>query len=360
MGARRRLVCLLGGTMQHRGGVESFCERACTAFEQHSRSWDVEWIAADTAFARPATLGRIAAGMRRLRQAKRKGAAAVWIQVTNLPDLLYIGWARLIGLPVIVTPHYGRNFTIERWARRTPFVRFALARADRLALLFDRQPSDITLPERTKRASIGTFLPRSIFELSSPPSEGPATLTLLHAARFSEQKGSFRFVEICAALHAKGLPFRATMIGRGDASTMARIESEIDAAGLAGHVTICSWADESEMAALLNDTDVLVHLSTLDCFPLIVLEALAVGVVPVVHELPGPCEMVERYAGLAVAGNAVADVVDWIAARDVQVLRTERSALRTQVRGDYQWEQPIRKIEALLDSVAPPIAHPTQ
>jgi glycosyltransferase involved in cell wall biosynthesis len=63
---------------------------------------------------------------------------------------------------------------------------------------------------------------------------------------------------------------------------------------------LIGWLDEGAMQEALREADVLVHLSTIDSFPLIVLEALAAGTLPLVFPMAGVEAMLARLDGMVV------------------------------------------------------------
>ena len=105
-----------------------------------------------------------------------------------------------------------------------------------------------------------------------------------------------------------------------------------------GDIELIEWLDEDGMAAALGEADVLAHLSTLDSFPLIVLEAMAAGAVPVVGEMAGARSMIEAYGGHVARDTSVDDAADWIAGQSLQKLHAEGEAIAARVRADLGWD----------------------
>lgn len=328
-------LCVLGGSPHHPGGVETFCARATAAINGNPAcGWEAEWLPTATAYLRPAGLARLGRALTALRAARRRGVDLVWLQFSNLPDLLFLLAARALGLRVMVTPHLGANSRLQR----SPALRRLCARllraADRIALLFDGQEAEIALPPGVPRAMLRTFLPAAALAPSPPVARG-AVLTLIHASRLSEGKGSLRMVELCGALRRAGVPFAARIVGRGDAATLARIAALIAEHGVGDAVVLTDWMAQDDLLAVLRQADVLVHLSTLDSFPLIVLEAMAADTMPVVLEMAGVRAMTAPYGGLV--AHDVDEAARWIAARPPAALRAAGAAIGAGVRRDHAW-----------------------
>lgn len=338
-------VCVVGGTPAHRGGLEAFCERAVAALEAHAPRVDACTLPTGTAYLRPRNLWRIGAGLGAL-AGKRHEIDLAWLQVSNLPDLLYLALARMLGIRVLATPHFGANSRLQRQGWRRAICRAMLGRADLVGLLFESQGSEIALP-RVETMTIGTFLPLAAFaqeDLAAVPAGRP--LGLVHAARFSAEKGSFAMLELCAALRDRGIPFQAQLIGRADEPTMAAIRARIADAGLDAYVALSGWLDEGATQAALRRADVLVHLSSIDSFPLIVLEALAAGTLPVIRDMVGGRHMVDRLGGHVVDGDrAVADACDWIGGLGLPALREEGAMARARTRAAYGWPGIVAGLE---------------
>lgn len=342
-----RLLCVLGGSPHHPGGVETFCARATAAIAATPEAgWRAMWLPTSTAYLRPAGVPRLLRALAALRGAKRAGAALVWLQFSNLPDLVFLLAARLLRLPVLVTPHLGANSRLQRSARLRRLCVALLAGADRIGLLFPGQEAEISLPDGVPRAMLRTFLPAAA--LTAEPAERAPLLTLIHASRLSEGKGSFRMVALCGALRRRGVPFAARIVGRGDAATLAQIRALIAEHEVVDAVTLTDWMGQDDLLAALRAADVLVHLSTLDSFPLIVLEAMAADTVPVVLDMAGVRAMTAPYGGL-VAG-AVEEAADWLAARSLEAIRAEGEAIGAGVRRDYAWPAAVAAVAQAADA----------
>lgn len=335
----------------HRGGLESFCSRATEALNAADAGWTAEWQTTDTAYLTAREAPRAAGRLSVLPRAARQKIDLVWLQWSALADLAFLWQARALGLPVMVTPHLGANARLQRVPALRQACATLLKGADRLALLFAGQEEEIALPAGVPRSLIRTFLPPACLATPLLDRGGPP-LRLVHAGRLSAGKGTFRTVALCAALRGRGIPASAQIIGRSDPATMAALRAAISAEGLADAIELIEWVDELELIRRLGEADVLAHLSTLDSFPLIVLEAMAMGVVPVVGEMAGASAMVARHGGYVAQGSTAQDAAAWLAGRSREALRAEGVAAAHSVRSDYGWqacaEQVISAAEATL------------
>lgn len=198
-------VLLIGGSTANPGGVGAFCERAIELLQHHQVRTD--YIPAQTGSLRPSTMGGFLRGLLELAMYRRERPDCVWLQYVNLPDLGYLCLARILNMKVMVTPHLGSNWR----SQRNPFLRMLsrilLRLADRLGLISRTQEEEIALPAGVPKSYIKTFLPKLYLQAQLPPASGSSDLRVIHAARLSERKGTFRVIEVSALLRDRGVAF---------------------------------------------------------------------------------------------------------------------------------------------------------
>ncbi|MDE8652296.1 glycosyltransferase family 4 protein [Novosphingobium album (ex Liu et al. 2023)] len=342
-------IVIIGGTVSHRGGLEAFCERAQAAIAIFGKDIDAEWLPSDSAYLAPHRWRAYLTRLFRTYNQRRKFDLA-WIQISNLPDLAFVLVCKIVRMPVLATPHFGANSRLQRSVWRRPLCRGVLGLADQIGLLFDGQANEIALPLKPARETIGTFLPVSSFD---PHEEGQGTrsqLCLVHAARFSEEKGSFAVVDLCAKLFHDCVPFEAILVGRADEVIMEQLRSKIAHHQLQDRITIMPWLDEQAMQALLRKADVLVHLSRIDSFPLIVLEALAAGTLPLIRRMTGSEAMVTAFGGHVVSEPDSAHAgAAWLAGRPVSEIRLAGQRAGQLVRESYSWDRIVSELSGLFN-----------
>ncbi len=107
------------------------------------------------------------------------------------------------------------------------------------------------------------------------------------------RKGVLRFVETVAHLANAGLDVSGRIAGGSTRHlTVEALRDHVRASGLADRIEVVGPVHGSAKAAFLCDVDVLVYLSAHDHAPLVVIEALSYGIVPVVLDTGGVAEMV--------------------------------------------------------------------
>jgi len=342
-------LLILGGSPAHIGGVETFCDRAGAALRRHDPHVDITRIATGTAYLSLRTLPLVLRGLSDLARHRLGGRGTVWLQYVNLPDLGYLLAARMLGFKVIVTPHLGKDWRSERVPALRGLSRTLLRLADRIALLARTQQEEIALPTRVPRSMIRTFLPAEVLEPKPASERHAGPLRLVHASRLSEAKGSFLVIDVCAKLRDAGIPFSARIIGSADADTQARLEAMIADRQLAREVELVGWTPPSALIGHLREADVLIHLSRVDSYPLIVLEALASGMVPVAMDLAGARDMIETYDGAIVGTQSPVDEAAAYLQRTAPAdLRRRGAREADRVRADFAWDEAAAQLATVL------------
>jgi glycosyltransferase involved in cell wall biosynthesis len=349
-------LLIIGGSREHPGGVEAFCERAIEALQGRD-GWHVERIFTGSAYLSLRRIPTFLRSIGTLAGYRRRRLDCVWLQYHAFPDLVLLIAAKLMGMHVVVTPHLGANWR----SQANPVLRWLSAMmlkpADLLALLARTQEGEIKLPRSVPRAIIRTFLPHDVLTQPLPDVDGGPVMRIVHAGRLSEGKGSFLTVDICAGLRDAGVPIAAEIIGSADEATYAELDALIARHGLDAQVKIHRWMPVGALLDRLRAADVLLHPSRIDSYPLIVLEALASGTLPVCLRLAGASDMVSTYDGHIVGQQQpVEEAVAWLTHQRLDDLRRRGRAMAARVRADYDWDHCGELAEAALSkgAVAPP------
>jgi glycosyltransferase involved in cell wall biosynthesis len=344
-------LLIIGGSPDHQGGVEAFCERSSIALNRRGNH-QIEYFATGNAFMKLRGIPKLLRGLRHMLSYRGKQLDCVWVQYAALPDLIYAFVAKRAGFKVMVTPHLGSNWRSQKRPALRVLSKWLLRSADRLALISPTQELEIALPTSVPRSPIRNFLPADILEgRMADISQRPPQLQIIHSGRLSEGKGTFMVVELCARLKQAGKPFATTITGTADEATMARLHAMIAQHGLQDDITVTGRVSEDALFGYLRGSDVLVHLSSIDSYPLIVLEATACSVFPVCMELAGARNMVETYDGLIVSvEHAVDETAAALIAADVTELRARAEKVATQVRADYAWDNCALALEQALQA----------
>jgi glycosyltransferase involved in cell wall biosynthesis len=115
-----------------------------------------------------------------------------------------------------------------------------------------------------------------------------APLRVLYAGRFEEsQKRVSRLPDLFERLSTHGVPFAATLAGDGPARHLLEARVSALAPDVMTRVRFAGSVPHARMPALLRAHDIVVLVSAFEGTPLVLLEAMASGVCPVVMDLPG-------------------------------------------------------------------------
>ena len=119
-------VLIVGGSADHPGGVEAFCQRAESALIAQGGN-RVDRIFASTAYLNMRQLKPFVGGLAKLVAKRRTRPDFVWVQYVNLPDLAFVALARLLSYRVVVTPHLGTNWRSQTNGTLRSLSRFCSA-----------------------------------------------------------------------------------------------------------------------------------------------------------------------------------------------------------------------------------------
>ncbi len=190
------------------------------------------------------------------------------------------------------------------------------------------QPYGIPLPARMRAGSSGA-------------------LRLLFVGRLDEQKGVFDLPAIDAVLRAAGVAVTWTIVGAGPCAADMR-----ERWGAAAHVRLLGAQPQARVLEIAADHDVFVLPTRAEGFPVSLLEAMAVGLVPVVSNLEsGVRELVDD--GVHGFTPAVGDVAGF--ANAIRALHLDRARLEAasaascaRARRDYDIRDRVRDYQRLF------------
>lgn len=171
---------------------------------------------------------------------------------------------------------------------------------------------------------------------------------IVAAGRLHPKKGFDILIAALALLRDEGVAFEAQIAGEGD--ERGKLEGLIAQHGLAERVRLVGWRDD--VSVFLATGDVFAFPSHQEGFPLVLLEAMAVGLPVAASAIPGPVEMIaEAVDGrLVPPGDAAAlatSLAGLIAAPSKAVALGV--AARAKVLADYGPESLERRLGAVLD-----------
>ncbi|MBL9073358.1 glycosyltransferase family 4 protein [Tabrizicola sp.] len=143
----------------------------------------------------------------------------------------------------------------------------------------------------------------------------------------------------------------------GDGPLMPALREMLAAKGLTQAVTLHGWIDHKEVQSLLSQSQLLTFPSVREFGGGVVLEAMALGVVPVIADYAGPGELVTPETGVKVPMGSRDQVVAGFRAALVRLIAAPEqipalsvAALR-RVEEHFTWDRKARQIGAIYDWV---------
>jgi glycosyltransferase involved in cell wall biosynthesis len=195
------------------------------------------------------------------------------------------------------------------------------------------------------------FVPNAVkppTALATPFKDGVGSPRIVAAGRLHPKKGFDVLIAALAILHERGQAFGCEIAGEGD--ERARLEGLITQHGLGERVRLVGW--RSDVSAFLATGDVFAFPSYQEGFPLVLLEAMAVGLPVASAAIPGPVEMIaDGVDGVLVPPGDPAALAEALAGL---IAAPEKAtalgvAARAKVLEDYGPRSLKRRLDAVLD-----------
>ncbi len=184
--------------------------------------------------------------------------------------------------------------------------------------------------------------------------EPAGVFNVLYAGRLEQQqKRVGDLALILHALHQRGVPARLTVAGEG--SERNALRKAMDALGLADHVRWLGTVAPSAMPQLYRSHPVLLLPSAYEGLPLVVVEAMAHGCIPVVSAIAsGIPELIEDGKnGFCVpigAHQMFAERLDFLA-RNTGCREAIAASARATISGDYTLNAMVQRYAALCQEI---------
>lgn len=198
------------------------------------------------------------------------------------------------------------------------------------------------------------------FSLTAPQ---PGTLPLrgCFIGRLVPYKGADMAIEAALPLLRSGALVLDII---GDGPQMAGLRDLVAREGVGDAVNLLGWVEHAQVQAIAARSQLLVFPSVREFGGGVVLEAMALGVVPVIADYAGPGELVDDATGFRIAMGSRAQIVAGLRARlqaiaaDPAVLPGMAATGQARVMRDFTWPAKAAQVNriwrALLAGQAPP------
>jgi len=179
-------------------------------------------------------------------------------------------------------------------------------------------------------------------------------IRLVFVGRLVPYKGADMLLEAAAPLLRAG---EATLELLGDGPERESLARMIRELGVGGSAELRGWIDHRELESHLARADVLAFPSIREFGGGVVLEAMAVGLVPVVVDYGGPGELISRDSGIGIPIGTRAEIVERLRAEltrlaaDPKRIDTMSERAIERVERELTWERKAQQMARIYDWV---------
>jgi glycosyltransferase involved in cell wall biosynthesis len=274
------------------------------------------------------------------------------------------------GVPFVLGPLNGgvpwpKHFDAERHAEKEwlSYVRSAYkhlpGRTSTLknasAIIVGSRHTQSEIPERFQGKTV--YIPENginpdRFQHSSETKSD--VLRACFVGRLVPYKGADMLITAAADLLRDG---RMTLDIIGDGPMMGQLAAMVQDMGCGAGITLHGWVSHAQVQTILGKSHVLSFPSIREFGGGVVLEAMALGVVPIVVDYAGPGELVSPDTGLKIPCGSRADIIAGF--RDVlsdlatypERLKPKAHAARERVQSHFLWSCKARQINDIYEWV---------
>ena len=201
------------------------------------------------------------------------------------------------------------------------------------------------------------------FSRIAVPAQAGAPLKAVFIGRLVPYKGADMAIEAAAPFIAAG---RMSLDIVGDGPQMESLIAQAAALKIENGVTFHGWQQHRAVQDIASACQLLLFPSVREFGGGVVLEAMALGLVPLIVDYGGPGELVESTTGLKVPlgdrasiVSSLQDALDRVTSSP-EALMAMAQAARSKVMQDFTWSAKARQISTVYDAVlrGEPLPHP--
>lgn len=275
------------------------------------------------------------------------------------------------GVPFMVGPLNGgvpwpKGFDAERRREREwlSYIRGAYKLLPGRARMFRNTAAIVTGSRHTQSEVPAAFQDKTIWvpenaidpsrfnRQAAPPGEGP--LRGVFIGRLVPYKGADMLLEAAAPLLREGR-FALDLIG--DGPERGALEARALDLGVSDQVVFHGQLDHHKVQDVAARCQLLTFPSIREFGGGVVLEAMALGVVPVIVDYAGPGELVGPETGYKIPIGSRAEIIEALAAKLAEIvanpaeIETKSAAARARIEADFTWSAKARQIAQIYDWV---------
>lgn len=279
------------------------------------------------------------------------------------PDIIHshvtlpVGFAavmagKLLGLPVMVTEHWGPvgdliENRLGAWA-----MRFAIRHADQVVAVSDYLKSEMISELRITRhiAVIPNLFDRSKFYPTPLNGDTEGTLDVLFVGRGGDLRKGNRLVleAFASALPLSAMPLRLVMAGRGLEEELLPLAERL---GVHQNCVFTGALPIERLADLMRHCGFLVVASRYETFSLVLIEAMACGKPVIATRCGGPEELVTPETGMLVPVDDTEAMADAMVEMSRSLVRYDAQAIARYARESYGEDVVARRLTRMYSEV---------
>lgn len=190
-------------------------------------------------------------------------------------------------------------------------------------------------------------------QVADVPAEGPVRMCFV--GRLVPYKGADMAIDAALDLLRAG---RAHFDIVGDGPMMAELKAKVESAGVAQAVTFHGWVEHQKVQSVTSKCSVFLFPSVREFGGAVVLEAMAIGLVPVVADYGGPGELAGGGRGLTVPMGTREEVIagtrkalEWLVEHQAEIPARGRAARQWSI-DNLTWPAKARNMAKIYAWVA--------
>lgn len=206
-----------------------------------------------------------------------------------------------------------------------------------------------SIPARLRDKCI--YLPENAVDLGRFPYSGghfpPGPLRACFVGRLVPYKGPDMLIEAIAPLARDG---RILLDVYGDGPMMPELRRLVDKHGISSSVTLHGWIAHQELQSRMRKSQLFLFPSVREFGGGVVLEAMSLGIVPVVVDYAGPGELVTNEVGYKIPLGNRSEIIGRLRSlvgdltQRAAELQTKSLAARQRVQDLFTWEAKARQV----------------
>ena len=180
-----------------------------------------------------------------------------------------------------------------------------------------------------------------------PPRQAGEKIQIVFLGRLVPYKGADMLIEAAAPLVKAG---RAAVNIVGDGPQMPELKQLVDRLGVVDGVRLSGWVDHRQVQQYLAEADLFGFPSIREFGGAVVLEAMALGVVPIIVDYGGPAELVTEKTGFLLDLGTRAQIVERLRqmlaglADDPAEIEAKRAPAERRARELFTWDNKAQQV----------------